>query len=208
MIDSDTDKLVTLAAQGDLPVMDRLMQRHRQRLRKMVAVRMDERLAARVDPSDVVQETLAEAAGKLREYAKNRPIPFYPWLRQLAWNRLVDLHRRHILSQRRSVSREEERGPPLDDRSALDLAERLLASDSGPVRRLLRSEVRRRVRDALDQLDERDRELLVMRHLEQLSIREIAALLSIREGAVKTRLVRALKRLRDRLGELNDTEEE
>lgn len=208
MVNSDTDELVTRAIQGDLPAMDRLMDRHRQRLRKMVAVRMDERLATRVDPSDVVQETLAEAARKLGDYARHRPLPFYPWLRQLAWNRLVDLHRRHVQARRRSVTREEAQGPPLDDRSALDLAERLLASDSGPVRRLLRDELRRRVRDALDQLSDRDRELLVMRHLEQLSIREIAAVLAIGEGAVKTRLVRALQRLRGLLGELGDEEEE
>lgn len=208
MVNSDTDELVTRAAAGDLPAMDRLMDRHRQRLRKMVAVRIDARVAARIDPSDVVQETLAEAAGRLREYARRRPLPFYPWLLQLAWNRLVDLHRRHVLAKRRTVTREEVRGPPLDDRSALDLAERLLVSDSGPVRRLLRSELRRRVRDALDQLDERDRELLVMRHLEQLSIQEIAAVLAIREGAVKTRLLRALQRLRYLLGEFNDDEEE
>jgi len=207
MVNSDTDELVTRAAEGDLPAMDRLMDRHRQRLRKMVAVRMDARLAARVDPSDVVQETLAEAARRLREYAKGRPLPFYPWLRQLAWNRLVDLHRRHVRAQRRSVTLEEAQRPPLDDRSALDLAERLLASDSGPMGRMLHSELRRRVREALDQLSDRDRELLVMRHLEQLSIREIAAVLAVREGAVKTRLVRALQRLRGLLGEFGEEEE-
>src|ERR1700757_2715447 len=84
-----------------------LLDRHRDRLRRMVAVRLDPRLAAGVDPSDVVQEALAKADAKLDRYLRERPLPFYPWLRQLAQERLIDLHRRHVQARRRSVTREE-----------------------------------------------------------------------------------------------------
>jgi RNA polymerase sigma-70 factor, ECF subfamily len=80
----DTDELLNRTAHGDRAARDQLLVRHRQRLRQAVAYRLDRRLAARVDPSDVVQEVLAEAARKLPDYLRERPLPFYPWLRQMA----------------------------------------------------------------------------------------------------------------------------
>src|SRR5262249_29388379 len=127
---------------------------------------------------------------------RQRPVPFYPWLRQLAWERLIELHRRHLHAQRRSVKREEPLAPHLSDESALQLADRVLARQSSPSDRAIRSEVRARIRTALDKLSERDREVLALRHLEQLSTRETAAVLGISEGAVKVRHLRALERLR------------
>jgi RNA polymerase sigma-70 factor (ECF subfamily) len=97
----------------------------------MVTVRADPRLVARVDPSDVVQDTLAEAAARLDEYRRRRPLPFYPWLRGIAQHRLAALYRRHVQARRRSVTREE-RALGLPDRSALALAERLVARTSSP----------------------------------------------------------------------------
>jgi RNA polymerase sigma-70 factor (ECF subfamily) len=162
----------------------------------MVALRLDRRLAARVDPSDVVQDVLLDAAQGLDDYLRERPVPFYPWLRQLAWDRLIDLHRRHLHSQKRSVKREQPLAAHLSDESAMQLADRVLAGQSSPSDRAIRRELRQRLRAALDQLAEADREVLVLRHLEQLSTRETAAVLGIREGAVKTRHLRALERLR------------
>src|SRR5262245_32662781 len=115
MPETDTELLLERAAAGDAGARDRLLQRHRGRLRRMVAVRADPRLAARVDPSDVVQETLADAARKLDAYLRDRPLPFYPWLRRLAQERLAALHRRHVRAKRRSVTRE---AGALPDRSA------------------------------------------------------------------------------------------
>jgi RNA polymerase sigma-70 factor (ECF subfamily) len=115
------------------------------------------------------------------------------------------LHRRHIKARRRSVNREEPLAPVWPDESALRLAERLASGRSGPSGQLLRDELRERVQAALNQLGERDREVLVLRHLEQLSTRETAAVLGISEGAVKVRHLRALERLRDLLG--NDLHE-
>lgn len=193
---SDTEELLDRAAAGDDAARQQLLVRHRDRLRRMVAVRMDRRLAARVDPSDIVQEALVEAVQKLDDYARDRPLPFYPWLRQFAWERLVKAHRRHIHAQRRGVGREETGDMPLPDESALDLAERLVASGTSPSQQLTRQEQRERLREALTKLAPHDREVLVMRHLEQMETREIAAVLGIGENAVRNRQFRALLRLR------------
>jgi RNA polymerase sigma-70 factor (ECF subfamily) len=199
MAPADTEHLLERAAGGGGVARDQLLRRHRHRLRRMVAVRANPRLAARVDLSDVVQEALAEAAAKLDRYLRERPLPFYPWLRQLAQNRLIDLHRRHVLARRRSVTREEA-VPDLPDRSALVLADRLFARQSSPSAGLHRRERRDRVRAALAALPDPDREVLVLRVLEELPAKEIAAVLGIGEAAVRSRQVRALGRLKALLG--------
>jgi RNA polymerase sigma-70 factor (ECF subfamily) len=193
---SDSDALILGATQGDRGAREKLLLRHRKRLRRMVAVRMDHRLASRIDPSDVVQEALVEADRLLDHYLRDPPLPFYPWLRQFAWQRLCHLHRYHIGARRRSMTREEPWEMPLPDHSALDLARRLLADGTSPSRRLIREEMRACVRSALERLDPRDREVLVLRYLEGLTTAEIAAVLGIRSGAVKMRHLRALERLR------------
>ncbi|HTK78727.1 MAG TPA: RNA polymerase subunit sigma, partial [Gemmataceae bacterium] len=89
---SDSEELLRRAGGGDEPARQQLLARYRDRLRRMVAVHLDPRLAARLDPSDVVQDALLDAAGKLSHYLRTRPVPFYPWLRRLAWEHLVKLH--------------------------------------------------------------------------------------------------------------------
>lgn len=198
--ESETEDLIRRAGDGETAATEELFVKHRDRLRQMIAVRMDPRLAARVDPSDIVQETLVEASRKLPEYLQDQPLPFYPWLRQIAWDRLVDLHRRHVQAQKRAVGRESWR-QMLPDRSTMALADRLLASGTTPSGHFLREELRDRMQAALAELPPRDREVLVLRHLEQLSTCEIASVMGMKEGAVKTRHLRALQRLR---GLLND----
>ena len=139
---------------------------------------------------------MVDAHREIDDYLRDRPLPFYPWLRQIAWERLIALHHRHISAQKRSVAREERLELALPDESVVELAGKLLATGTSPSRHAVRAELRGRVRAALDRLSRRDREVLVMRHLEQLTINEIAALLGASEGAVKTRLTRALLRLR------------
>jgi RNA polymerase sigma-70 factor (ECF subfamily) len=167
----------------------------------MVAIRMDRRLVARVDPSDVVQEAMAEAHRELDGYLRDRPLPFYPWLRRIAWERLVALHHRHITAKRRSTELERHLNTTLPEDSALVLADRLIATTSSPSRNLIRAELRQKMREALDRLSPNDREILVLRHLEGMRIAEIAAVLGISEGAVKVRQTRALVRLRAVLDE-------
>lgn len=192
----DTEQLLAAARDGDESARGRLLDRHRQRLRGMVAVRMDPRLAARVDPSDLVQETLAVAHCRLDDYLKRKPLPFYPWLRQIAVDRLVDLHRRHVRAGKRAVGREGRGGLFLSDESMLELGRRVAGSRSTPSSRLRRDDRRLRLKTAMDQLSDRDREVLVLRYLEQMPPHEIAAVLDVSEAAVYTRHVRALERLR------------
>ena len=198
--DCETEDLIRRAGGGEQAATERLFARHRNRLRQMIAVRMDSRLVSRIDPSDVVQETLAEASRKLPEYLRDRPLPFYPWLRQIAWDRLVDLHRQHVQAQKRAVCRESWRYM-LPDKSTMALADRLLASGTTPSGQFLRRELCTRMRMALAELPGHDREVLLLRHLEQLSTSEIASVLGIKEPTVKTRHLRALQRLRSLLSD-------
>ncbi len=191
----DTDVLLQRAGGGDALAAGRLLEQHRGRLRNMVAVRIDPSLAPRIDPSDVVQEVFVEAARKLPDYLRGRPLPFYPWLRQIAWERLVQLHRQHLGVQKRAIGREDRRDLPLPDESAWGLADRLAATGTSPSRAMIREELRQRVRAALDLMAAHDREILVLWHLEELSVSEIAAVLEMTEAGVKSRHRRAVQRL-------------
>jgi RNA polymerase sigma-70 factor (ECF subfamily) len=191
----DTSELLARAA-ADPDARQALLARHRDRLRRMVDVHLDRRVARRADPSDVVQEALADAAARLSDYLRDRPLPFYPWLRRLAWERLVKLHRRHRAG-RRAVGREEDLALP--DESAWALGSRFLAA-GGPGTEAVRRELRDRVRAALAALPDTDREVLVVRFLEQLPTADAAEVLGVTVGAVKVRQMRALARLRELLG--------
>ncbi len=112
----ETDELIVRAQEGDVGARSQLLERHRDRLRRMVAVRFDRRLAPRLDPSDIVQETLAEADQKLSDYLRERPVAFYPWLRRLAWENLMRMHERLLKAKRRSATREDQGFLALDKR--------------------------------------------------------------------------------------------
>jgi len=198
---SDTVVLLERARAGDADAVNELLIRNRHRLRKMVGVRLDARLAARVDPSDVVQETLLEAHRQFPEYLRTLPVPIYPWLRGLALRKLIRVQREHLGAQKRSVRREETLVPLLSEDSVAILARRLFSKDSGPAGRVVRAEQQARVRESLTRLDSLDRELLIMHYMEQLSIGEIGSVLAIGESAVKMRHLRALRRLRALLEE-------
>ena len=164
----------------------------------MVSMRIDPRLAARLDPSDIVQEAIAEAHRRLPDFAVDRPMAFYPWLRRIAWDRLLQMYRHHVQAQRRSVLREDPL--PLSEESEMQLAEQLAAGSVAPDR-LVRSEVRQRVRRAIGQLRSIDREVIALKHLEELSFNDIAAVLEISLAAVHSRYYRAIKKLHHMLQE-------
>jgi RNA polymerase sigma-70 factor (ECF subfamily) len=188
----DTQELIGHARRGDARARQGLLARYRDRLRRRVAGRIDRRLSARVDPSDVVQESLADAARELSDYLNRAPLPLGGWLWQFARDRLVELHRKHLRADRRSVARE---SPWPTEEGCATLPD----GGTNPVGRLERDDLRERVRGALARLPRADREVLVLRLIEQLPTREVAARLGIGEGAVRTRQVRALGRLRDLL---------
>src|SRR4051794_38691030 len=146
----DTEQLLERIGRGDPAARQQLLVRHRDRLRRMVALRLDRRLAARVHPPHILPEAPAPAKQQLSDYLRRRPLPFYPWLRQFAWERVAKDYERHVRAQRRSVTREE--APPLPGESVAHLAQRLIASATSPSRRLLRGELRARVRAALESL--------------------------------------------------------
>jgi len=198
-IDDDTEKLLARAAEGDAEAVGDLLERHRDRRKRMIAIRLDPRLNPRVDPSDVIQESLAEAARKLPQYLENRTLPFYPWLRKIAWNNLINIYRFHIEGQKRSVGRETGLATNLSDESIQGFADRFAASESSPSRHMQREELRDRVRAAICELPTKYREVIVLRHLEQSSVEETAAVLDIAEGTVKSRLFRGMNVLSELL---------
>jgi RNA polymerase sigma-70 factor (ECF subfamily) len=197
---SETQQLIARAAQGDAAAREELLARFRAPLRRMVAIRMDRRIAARVDPSDVVQEAMKDAHARLPEYLTQPQLAFYPWLRRIAWDRLVDMYRTHLGAERRSVLKEEADAPPLNDESVVQLAQRLVTNSTNPGQRVMLAELQARTKLALAELKPHDREILVLRYLEQLSVEEIAAVLNISSTAVTSRHLRAVQRLRRLLG--------
>ena len=186
---SDTEELLEQIGSGDSAASAKLLNRYRGKLRRMVQVRMDYRLQARVDPSDVVQDAMVTAHRRLAEFAKHRPMHFYAWLRQLTTDRLIDVHRCHLQADRRAATRD------ILGVSSARLAARLADSGLTPSGHLLHKELCDQVREALDHLPETSREVLLLRFVEQLSIRESADALGITQSALKSRQLRALRHL-------------
>ncbi len=185
------------AAGEDRSAIDRLLAAHREPLRLMIAARLDRSLGRREDASDVVQDVLLEASRRLAEYLRHPPMPFPLWLRQIARDRLIDVHRRHRVAGRRSVDRERSlTAHEFLDRSSFDLASALRDSGPTPAALAIRRELVDRFHAALEQLGEEDREILIMRHFEHLTNSETAAGLGLSEPAAGMRYLRALRRLR------------
>ena len=178
--------------------------RHRDRLKRMIATFLDPRVSPRVDPSDVLQETLTCASLRLPSYKDDRPGGFYPWLRAIAKDRIVDVHRKHIRAAKRSVERENCYDAYVSPASAAMLAERLVSNESSPSASIRRSERHKRITEALKKLSDSYRDLLLMRFVEQLSTREIADVLLTTESAVKSRMWRALANLKQIVGDLDE----
>jgi RNA polymerase sigma-70 factor (ECF subfamily) len=196
----ELESLLSRAGDGDEAAQARLLQAHRPRLRRMVASRLDRRLTARTDPSDIVQDALLVAHQRLPEYLRARPLPFYPWLRQLAIDQLIRHLRMHLGARARSVLREEGLEPGISEASANALAGRLSDSVSMPEAQLQRREERARIKEALARLSPQHREVLVLRFLDELSLAEVSAVLRISETAVRGRQFRAIQRLQSLLG--------
>jgi RNA polymerase sigma-70 factor (ECF subfamily) len=187
---AETGDLITRARSGDDVARNRLLD-----ICRMVDARLDRRVRVRVDASDIVQDTLVDAWRRMDDYLEGCPLPFLAWLRQIAQERMIDTRRRHVLSQRRDITRELSDIRLADDSSPTAL-EYLFADDSGPERHLDRQELEEQLQEAIHSLPSKDREVLLMRYFDQRGFAEIADTLCITRGAVKARLVRALIRLR------------
>lgn len=195
---TDDEFLVNRAAAGDAESWVELMHRYRSRLRRIVSFRLDSRLRGRVDPSDIVQDICLEAWQHVDSYVKQPNSRFFLWLRAIAGHKLVDVHRHHLGAGMRDARREVSlyRGS-LPGATSAALAAQLLGRSTRPSEAAVRAERKIRLQTALNAMDAIDREVLALRHFEQLSVSETAKVLNIKEKAAGMRYVRALRRLKE-----------
>ena len=194
------DPRIARAAAGDDRAMGELFHQFRDRLRTMVRLRMDRRLQGRVDPSDVLQEAFLEAAQRIADFHHKRPMPFFLWLRFLTAQRLLNLHRHHLGAKMRDAAGEVSiyRGA-MPEATSVSLAAQLVGALTSPDHAAMRAELQLQLQEALNEMDPIDREVLTLRHFEELNNNETAQVLGISKTAASNRYVRALKRLREAL---------
>jgi RNA polymerase sigma-70 factor, ECF subfamily len=199
MNESDDDlRLIERARGGDTAAAGEALVRHQARLRRMVDARLDRRVRGRVDPSDVLQDGFVDAIARFPGYLADPKLPLFLWLRLVIGERLAKVHRDHLGAQVRDAGREVSlyRGP-MPAASSAALAAHLLGKETSPTQAAVRAERLLRIQEALNSLDPLDREILSLRHFEELSHAEAARVLDIQEAAAAKRYVRALKRLKD-----------
>jgi RNA polymerase sigma-70 factor (ECF subfamily) len=195
------DDLLDRARAGDSRALADLFDRYKARLRHMVRLRLDRRLAGRLDSDDVLQHAFLEADKRFADYLGDPSIPVFLWLRLVTGQALTDLHRHHLGVKMRDAGMEValHRGA-LPQASSVSLAELLLGRLTSPTRAARRAETQRRLQEALNRMDPMDREVLVLRHFEELSNVEVAEVLGLEKTAASNRYIRALKRLKAALG--------
>jgi RNA polymerase sigma-70 factor, ECF subfamily len=188
---------------GDQRALGLLFAEHRVRLERMIRLRLDRRLQSRLDPADVVQDAYLDVARRFPEYAANPAIPFLLWLRSLVGQRLVDLQRKHLGAQMRSVGKEVSlQQAVMPQVSSESLALQLLGTLTSPTLAVVRAETRLRLEEALNAMEPIDREVVVLRHFEDMSNGETAQVLGIRASAASKRYIRAIRQLKVILDEL------
>jgi RNA polymerase sigma-70 factor (ECF subfamily) len=199
----EASDLFRRAAEGDAAALGELLEGYRKRLRRMVRLRLDPRLQGRLDASDVLQEAYLEATRRLAEYLREQRMPFFLWLRFLTGQKLLELRRHHLGTQGRDASREISlyQGCMVPASSAC-LAAQLLGKITAPLQAAIRAELKIRLQDALNGMDPLDREVLALRHFEQLDNSETAQVLGISPSGASSRYLRALKRLKQILSEM------
>ena len=202
-----TEQLLGEARQGDADAVNQLIERHRDAIWRLVRMRLDRKIQQRVDVSDVVQDVFIEANRRLTRYLENPVMPFHLWLRQIAKDRIIDAYRRHRVSAKRSVDKEHQGRVALGpDQTSLALVNQLVDGEMTPAAAVTRRELAERVEQAIAELPEQDREILLMRHYEQLSNQEVADTMGLSQPAAGMRYLRAIRRLRETL--LADGEQE
>lgn len=193
----DTQVLVAQAVEGDTAALTVLMDRYRERLKRMVSLRMDRRLQGRVDASDIIQEALISAARRLDEYAADPPMGFFLWLRWLTGEKLLNAHRHHLGTQKRDAAQEVSiyrRAMP--EACSVSIAQQLLGQLTSPTQAVVRAELQLIVQEVLNSMSPMDREILILRNFEQLTTDETAQTLDIKRSTASKRYITALKRLK------------
>jgi RNA polymerase sigma-70 factor (ECF subfamily) len=194
----ESTRRLEAAARGDRAAWGAVLAGHRDRLRRMVALRLDRRLQGRIDPSDVIQEAYLDAARRLPEYLRDpEPMPVFLWLRFLAAQALQALHRKHLGAQARDAGRELSiQGGRMPQATSAALAAQLLGHETRASEAAIRAEQKLRLEQALNQMDPLDREVLALRHFEQLSNGECSRVLGLKETTATKRYIRALRKLK------------
>ena len=196
----EIERLALQAKGGNVAARAELFAKFRQQLHRLVALRLDRRLQGRLDPSDVLQEAFINYSRRIGDYADEQPEYFFVWLRTLTVQTLIDLHRMHLGTQKRDAAHEVSlfRGA-LPEASSDSLAQHLLGRLTSPSNAAVRAELQVRLQEVLNSLDPVDREILTLRHFEELTNGEVAAVLQLSKTAASNRYVRALDRLREAL---------
>lgn len=197
----NNELLLRLKAGDDHAFVD-LFARYRGRLKQMLEYRMDHRLRSRADASDVLQEVYIDAHQRIAHYVKKPELSFYVWLRQLATQRLIGLYRRHLLAEKRDARLEEPLNQHNAGRTSTLMAAHLVADLATPSQLLMQAEMIGQIEQALGDMEDLDREVVALRHFEEMRNSEVAEVLGINETAASNRYVRALLRLREALDEL------
>lgn len=195
------DKIVNKLITGGDAAVAELFSEFQPRLERMVEFRLDRRLRGRVDSLDIIQEAYIEIARRIGDYTSNPAVAFYVWVRQITWQTLVSVHRRH-LGQKRHPSMEVRLNRKGPNETTYSIAEALVGQLTSPSGAVRRQEDYDQLREALSTMDETDREVLALRHFEQLGNNEVAEVLGIARTAASNRYVRAIKRLGDVLATL------
>ncbi|MEM7313176.1 MAG: sigma-70 family RNA polymerase sigma factor [Planctomycetota bacterium] len=196
-------ELIALARAGNETALSKLFDSHRERLKRMILLRMDRRIQPRVDASDVLQEAYVELASQLANYAKDPKLPFFLWLRRLTAQRLAKTHRFHLGQQKRDLARETRIDQRVsNDASSVYMASQLVGQFTSVAGRVLRREMQTKVQEVLETLPEADREIIALKHVEQMSHAEIATILEISENAATKRYIRSIRRLRSELARI------
>jgi RNA polymerase sigma-70 factor (ECF subfamily) len=192
-----TQVLLDRVRDGDKAAINGLLSRHREAIKRMIDRRMDRVVQHRVDASDIVQDVMLEANRRLGDYLANPTMPFQLWLRHMARDRLIDAHRRHRVAANRSVDREVSLSAGGgDDRSAADVVAGIADRELTPAAAATWHELERRFAAAVEQLEDDDRQIVLLRHFEHLSTADAAAALGLSKPAAGMRYLRAMRRLR------------
>jgi RNA polymerase sigma-70 factor (ECF subfamily) len=199
VIEMEADLLQRIRA-GDAQAVGDIFSRYRDRLRRMVRLRLDRRLQGRVDASDILQEAYLDISQRAAEYAARPEMPFFLWLRMMTGQKLLEVHRRHLQTQMRDAAQEVSiyQGA-LPEANSVSLAAQLMGRFTSVSQAAIRAEMQIRLQEVLNGMDPIDREILALRHFEELNNGEIATVLGLSKSAASNRYIRALKRLKDEL---------
>jgi RNA polymerase sigma-70 factor (ECF subfamily) len=197
---AELEPLLSRLRAGERQALAELFDRYRPQLRRMIELRLDPRVGPRVAPSDVLQEAFLDASARVEHFFKREGVSFYVWLRLIVNQSLIDLHRRHLEAKMRGAGREVL--PAWTHATSVSLARHLIARMDSPSQVASQEETLSQVQAALDGLDPLDREILTLRHFEELSNNEVAELLGLQKAAASNRYIRALGRLREALDKI------